>query len=67
MGYRIDVLPVGIMPPLTLIGCVYLVLTLRYWFWRPAIGIAMGDRLLRRRMDAVAQLIDCVRQVRFKL
>jgi hypothetical protein len=40
-GYRIDVLPVGTMPPLTLIGCVYLVLTLRYWFWRPAIGIAI--------------------------
>src|SRR5215472_6881277 len=30
-GARINTLPVGIMPVLTLIGCVYLVLALRYW------------------------------------
>jgi hypothetical protein len=30
------------MPALTLIGCVYLVLALRYWFRSPAIGIAIG-------------------------
>jgi hypothetical protein len=41
-GARINRLPVGIMPALTLIGCVYLVLALRYWFRSPAIGIAIG-------------------------
>jgi hypothetical protein len=41
-GSRINRLPVGIMPVLTLIGCVYLVLALRYWFRIPAIGIAIG-------------------------
>ena len=41
-GSRINTLPVGIMPALTLIGCVYLVLALRYWFRTPAIGIAIG-------------------------
>jgi len=36
-------LPVGvIMPALTLIGCVYLVLCLLYWFRTPAIGVAIG-------------------------
>ena|SRR5215813_776825 len=35
--------PVGvIMPVLTLIGCVYLVLALLYWFRVPAIGVAIG-------------------------
>src|SRR5215469_2807097 len=41
-GARINTLPVGIMPVLTLIGCVYLVLALRYWFRIPAIGAAIG-------------------------
>jgi len=36
-------LPVGIiMPTLTLIGCVYLVLALLYWFRTPALGVAIG-------------------------
>ncbi len=41
-GSRIKTLPVGIMPALTLIGCVYLVLALLYWFRIPAIGIGIG-------------------------
>ena len=41
-GCRIKMLPVGIMPALTLIGCVYLVLALLYWFRSPAIGVAIG-------------------------
>jgi hypothetical protein len=35
-------LPIGIVAALTLIGCVYLALALRYWFRVPAIGIAIG-------------------------
>jgi len=35
-------IPVGLLPAPTLIGCVYLVLALRYWFRIPAIGIAIG-------------------------
>jgi hypothetical protein len=30
------------MPALTLIGCVYLVIALLYWFRAPAIGVAIG-------------------------
>ena len=41
-GVRIRMLPVGIVAALTLIGCVYLALALRYWFRAPAIGIAIG-------------------------
>jgi hypothetical protein len=41
-GSRIKTLPVGIIPALTLIGCFYLVLALRYWFRTPAIGVAIG-------------------------
>jgi hypothetical protein len=41
-GSRINTLPTGIMPALTLVGCAYLVLGLRYWFRAPAIGIAIG-------------------------
>jgi len=42
-GFRTKMLPVGIiMPALTLIGCVYLVLSLLYWFRTPAIGVAIG-------------------------
>ncbi len=31
-----------IVAALTLIGCVYLTLALRYWFRAPAIGVAIG-------------------------
>jgi hypothetical protein len=41
-GSRIKTLPVGVMPALTLIGCVYLLLCLLYWFRIPAIGVAIG-------------------------
>ena len=41
-GSRINRLPVGIMPALTLIGCVYLGIALRYFFRSPAIGIAIA-------------------------
>ena len=41
-GCRFKTLPAGVMPALTLIGCVYLALALRYWFRAPAIGIAIG-------------------------
>jgi hypothetical protein len=42
-GSRFNTLPVGvIIPVLTLIGCLYLVLALLYWFRIPAIGIAIG-------------------------
>jgi hypothetical protein len=40
-GSRANTIP-GIMPALTLIGCVYLVLALLYWFRAPAIGVAIG-------------------------
>jgi hypothetical protein len=41
-GSRTNTLPVGIMPALIFIGCVYLVLSLLYWFRAPAIGVAIG-------------------------
>jgi hypothetical protein len=41
-GARINRLPAGIMPALTLIGCVYLVVAVRYFYRSPAIGIAIG-------------------------
>ena len=41
-GTRINTLPVGIIPTLALIGSVYLVLCLLYWFRVPAIGVAIG-------------------------
>ena len=42
-GCRFNTLPVGIiMPALTVIGCVYLILALLYWFRVPAIGVAIG-------------------------
>lgn len=42
-GLRFNTLPVGIIiPALTLIGSVYLVLALLYWFRVPAIGVAIG-------------------------
>lgn len=41
--FRTKMLPAGIiMPALTLIGCVYEVLALLYWFRIPAIGVAVG-------------------------
>jgi hypothetical protein len=42
VGARIKMPPVGIVAALTLIGCVYLTLALRYWFRAPAIGVAIG-------------------------
>lgn len=41
-GSRANTLLVGILPALTLIGCVYLVLALLFWFRSPAIGVAIG-------------------------
>jgi hypothetical protein len=41
-GFRIKTLPFGIIPALTLIGCVYLAIALLYWFRTPAIGVALG-------------------------
>jgi len=41
-GARIDRLPVGIIPALTLIGCIYLVVAMRYFYRSPAIGVAIG-------------------------
>lgn len=42
VGSRTSTIPSGIIPVLTLIGCVYLVLALLYWFRSPAIGVAFG-------------------------
>ena len=40
---RVNTLSLSIITPvLTLIGCVYLVLALLYWFRSPAIGVAIG-------------------------
>jgi hypothetical protein len=41
-GFGINPLPMGVMPALTLIGCIYLVLALLYWFRSAAIGVAIG-------------------------
>jgi hypothetical protein len=41
-GSRANTIPSGMMPALTLIGCVYLVLALLYWFRAPGIGVAIG-------------------------
>lgn len=41
-GVRANVLPSGIIPALTLIGCLYLFLAVRYFFRVPAIGVAIG-------------------------
>jgi hypothetical protein len=40
-GFRIKTLPAGILPALTLIGCLYLVICLLYFFRDPTIGIAI--------------------------
>jgi hypothetical protein len=41
-GWRIEILPTGIVPALTVIGCVYVVLAIIYWFRTPALGVALG-------------------------
>ena len=41
-GFRTNSVSGAIMAALTLIGCAYLVLALRYWFWAPALGVAVG-------------------------
>ena len=41
-GTVIRTVPVGLIPALTLIGCVYLVLAVRYFFRIPAVGIAIA-------------------------
>jgi hypothetical protein len=42
-GCRIKTLPIHIIAPvLTLIGCIYEVLALLYWFRAPAVGVAVG-------------------------
>ncbi len=42
-GLQINTLPVSIiMPVLILIGCVDLVIAVRYWFRGPAIGVAIA-------------------------
>jgi len=38
---RINTLPAGILPELTLIGCAYLIVCLLYFFRTPAIGVAV--------------------------
>src|SRR5262245_13314884 len=40
-GTQVKTLPVGILPALTLIGCLYLVICLRYFFRTPVIGVAI--------------------------
>jgi len=35
-------LPVGIVAALTVIGCIYLAIALRYFYRAPAIGVAIG-------------------------
>src|SRR5215469_1201256 len=40
-GCRVKTLPVGILPTLTLIGCLYLVICLLYFFRTPTIGVAI--------------------------
>ena len=49
-------LSVGIVAALTLIGCVYLALTLRYFYRAPAIVHCHWTRLLRRGTGPVAAL-----------
>jgi len=41
-GSRINTFPAGIIPALTLIGCIYVVLAVGYTFRVPAIGVAIG-------------------------
>jgi hypothetical protein len=41
-GARIKTVPTAIMPALILVGGVYLVLALLYWFRAPVTGVAIG-------------------------
>jgi len=41
-GSHIHKAPAGIMPALIFIGCLYLLLALRYWFYIPAIGVGIS-------------------------
>jgi hypothetical protein len=41
-GSRANTIPSGMVPALTLIGCVYVVLAVLYWFRAPAIGVVIG-------------------------
>ena len=42
-GFEINTLPIGIfMPVLVSIGCVYLLIALRYWFRGPVIGVGVA-------------------------
>jgi hypothetical protein len=41
-GCRIKTAPGIIMPVLTLLGCIYVLLAVVYWFRAPAIGVAIG-------------------------
>jgi hypothetical protein len=41
-GTRINTLSAGIIPALTLVGCIYVAIVLRYFFRSPAIGVAVG-------------------------
>jgi hypothetical protein len=41
-GCRLKMAPGILMPVLTLIGCIYLLLAVLYWFRAPAIGVAIG-------------------------
>jgi hypothetical protein len=45
-GVYVPMLPAWVLPALILIGCIYLILALRYWFRIPAIGVAIGTGCL---------------------
>src|SRR5262249_31934114 len=47
-GFRTKTVPAVVAPALTLIGCLYLFLALRYWFRAPAIGVAIGTSMISR-------------------
>jgi hypothetical protein len=41
-GCRIKAAPSIVMPVLTVLGCIYVLLAVLYWFRAPAIGVAIG-------------------------
>jgi hypothetical protein len=41
-GCRIKAAPSIVIPILTLLGCIYVLLAVLYWFRAPAIGVAIG-------------------------
>jgi hypothetical protein len=41
-GWRINTLPHSVLCALTLVGCIYLVISLLYFFRAPVIGVAIG-------------------------